>query len=144
MSFRWTLAAIVAGLLILGLVVPLVLSRQGPPGPPFVSAGPLAQVDPRSDGLLEVSGRPVLVVRGGGVLRAFTDPPQGARFCGPSRRIEGPGGAAWSLEGRRLAGAGESLVGIPVQVHEGELYVDLTDPRPRPSPRDADVEPSCA
>lgn len=143
MGLQWTIAAVVAGVLILAITVPLVLSSSGPPGPPSVDAGPLSQVDARGDGVVDVDGAPVLVVRGGGVLAAFLDAPQDARYCAASRRIEAPDGRVWSLQGRLLGGSGASLARVPATAYDGRLFVDPTAPEVL-APSSGEVAPACA
>ena len=126
MGLGWPVAAVVAGLLILAVVIPLVIGGTAAPSEPYVAAGPLARVDPRADAVLQVSGQPVLVVRGGGTLAAFVDPPEGARYCAESRRIEAPGGAVWSLGGRALRDGVDSLSAVSALAYDDTLYLDLT------------------
>jgi hypothetical protein len=144
MGLHWPVAAVVAGVAILALTVPFVLASQGPPGPPAVAAGPLDAIDPAGDALLTVAGAEVLVLRAGGVLRAFADPPAGARWCPASRRIESGDGAVWTAEGRLLAGPGDSLRRVDVRAYDGELYIDLTAPTTPLPPLGGDVVPACA
>lgn len=133
MGIHWPVAAVVAGVLIVGVTLPFVLTSSGPPEDPFVNAGPLAAVDARTDGVLAVDGTDVLVVRAGGVLSAFVEPPGQARYCSASRRIEGVDGSVWSLQGRRLAGDGASLQPAVITAYDDRLYIDVTgggDPLP--------------
>lgn len=142
MGLHWAVAAVVAGLLILAITIPFVLSSQGPPGPPAIAAGPLQAIDPAGDGVVEVQGRAVLVLRAGGVLRAFLDPPAEARWCAVSRRIESPQGQVWTGEGRLIAGEGTSLARGTVQAYEGQLYIDPA-PQPPLPPLIGDRQPAC-
>ena len=143
MGLHWPVAAVVAGLLILAVVIPAVIGGSARPEDPFVNVGSLDQVDPRGDAVLDVTGTTVLVVRGGGVLAAFVDPPDGARYCGTSRRIESPDGTVWTLQGRRVGGTGDSLVRAAASAVDGDLYVDPT-PGDSLAPTDSDVAPGCA
>lgn len=144
MGLHWTIAAVAAGLLILAITVPFVLSAQGPPGPPFVPAGPLDAIDPSGDAIVSVEGTDVLVLRAGGVLRAFADPPPGARWCPASRRIESPAGAVWTSEGRLIAGEGRSLSRAAIQAYDGRLYIDVAADGEPPSPLPGDQQPACS
>jgi hypothetical protein len=142
MGLHWPIAAVVAGLLIVAVTVPLVLRLQGAPGPPSVVVGPLDAIDPSADELVEVDGATVLVVRAGGVLRAFVEPPAEARWCAASRRIEAPDGRIWTAEGRLIAGPGASLDRGQAQAYDGNLYVDPT-PLPGLDPIPGDARPGC-
>ncbi len=143
MGLHWPIAAVIAGVVILAITIPFVISSQGPPDAPFVEAGPLDAIDPAGDGLVLVDDRPVLVVRAGGVLRAFADVPDGARYCDVSRRIEAPGPRVWTAEGRLIAGEGESLQPAAIQAYEAVLYVDVAGgPDPLP-PLIGDQQPGC-
>lgn len=143
MGLHWPIAAVVAGVLILAVTIPFVLAAQGPPGPPSVAVGSLDAIDPSGDGVVTAGGTSVLVVRAGGVLRAFVGPPDGARWCPQSRRIEMPDGTIWTAEGRLIAGAGESLARGNAQAYDGVLYIDPT-PTPGLDPLIGDAEPACA
>lgn len=143
MGLHWPIAAVVAGVLIVLVTLPFVLGQGNPPGSPSVEVGPLEQIDPAGDGLVDAAGTPVLVVRAGGVLRAFVDPPADARWCPASRRIESPDGRIWTAGGRLIAGDGTSLDLGQAQAHEGLLYVDPT-PVAGPEPVSGDAEPGCS
>lgn len=151
MGLHWIIGSILAGVAILALAIPALLATQGAPTAPFEPVGALSRIDPRGDGVVEVADRSVLVLRAGGVLRAFGldtdglmgDPP---RYCTASGRLEDTGGNVWSLQGRLLGTAGgatASLVTVPAQVYDGVLYLDPTvsgqglEPRPQP------VAPDC-
>ncbi|MGI9016233.1 MAG: hypothetical protein ACR2HR_03860 [Euzebya sp.] len=126
MGAHWPIAAVVAGVLILVVTVPFVLSSGGPPGQPFVEAGPLSAIDPDVGDVVDVGGRPVLVIRAGGALRAFVDPPGQARYCPASRRIEAPDGRQWSAQGRLLVGQGQSLRPVQITAYDHMLFIDPT------------------
>lgn len=143
MGLHWPIASLVAGVAILAIIIPFVIGLQGPPGPPAVEVGPLVDIDPSGDGLVDVDGAPVLVVRAGGVLRAFLDPPEDARWCPASRRIESPAGQVWTLDGRLIAGEGDSLARGSVQAYEGILYIDPTPLDPL-DPLPGSRQPACA
>ncbi len=125
MGLQWALAAVVAGLVVLA-AGGLLLLRTGPPGPPFVAVGEIAQVDPRGVGVLPLDdGRDVLVLRGAGGVTVFAAPAAQVEWCAErSHLIATTGQAAWEPDGRLVGGAGDSLARLPSQVHDGELYVD--------------------
>lgn len=143
MGLHWPIAAVIAGVLILLVTIPFVLATQGPPGPPSVAIGPLDAIDPSGDRLVSAAGTPVLVVRAGGVLRAFVAPPADASWCPGSRRIEDPAGRVWTAEGRLIAGDGASLDRGGAKAHEGTLFVDPT-PTPGLDPIIGDAVPACS
>lgn len=127
MGLHWPVASVVAGVAILAVVVPLVLASSGPPDAPFVAAAPLEAVDPRGATVVEVEGREVLVVRGGGVLVAFADPPASLTYCPESRRLETTDGRVWSLQGVPLDGRSQPLLRVPALAYESEVYLALSD-----------------
>lgn len=143
MGIHWPIAAAVAGVLILAVLIPAVLSQSAVPGEPFVEVGPLAQVDPRGDGLVDVAGQTVLVVRGGGVLQAFLDPPDSARYCDSSRRIEDGAGNVWSLQGRRVGGNADSLPRAGVMAVDDLLYLNVTDVQTPAAPAAGQTPSTC-
>ena len=135
MGLQWAVAAVVAGVLVLVAGGVLLLSRSGPPGPPFVAVGELAQIDPRGAGELALdSGGSVLVLRGAGAVTVFEAPAVAVTWCAPRSRLISPGGAVWQADGRLVGGAGESLARIPAQVHSGMLYIDASSPGTRLEP----------
>ncbi|CAN5877619.1 hypothetical protein BH24ACT15_BH24ACT15_34230 [soil metagenome] len=143
MGLHWPIAAGVAGALILLVIIPLVWSSQGPPGAPYVPAGPLSAIDASTDGVVDVQGRQVLILRGGGVLQAFVAVPPDARYCPQSRRIESPTGDVWTAQGRLIAGQGASLDQARALAHDGTLYVDVSDPTPGLPPLLGDQQSAC-
>ena len=135
MGLQWAVAAVVAGVLVLVAGGVLLLSRSGPPGPPFVAVGELAQIDPRGAGTLPVGdGRDVLVLRGAGGVTVFAAPATAPTWCAARSRLISPGGAVWQADGRLVGGAGESLARLPAQVHAGVLYIDASSPGTRLEP----------
>jgi hypothetical protein len=129
MGLQWAIAALVAGVLVLVAGGVLLVSRYGPPGPPFVAAGDLSQIDPRGAGALALDGGgEVLVLRGGGGVSVFRAPADGAAWCATSARLISPGGAVWQRDGRLVGGTGDSLTVLPAQVHDGVVYVDPEAP----------------
>lgn len=143
MGLHWPVAAVVAGVLILAVMIPAVLLTTGGPEAPFEVVGPLEEVPADGDALVEVAGRSVLLVRGGGVLAALADPPEGARFCASSRRIESPDGDVWTLQGRRVGGDAASLAVLPSIAYEGEVWVDPTAEPAVADPAPGQVDPAC-
>jgi len=146
MGLQWAIAALVAGVLVLVAGGVLLLSRSGPPGPPFVAVGELSQIDPRGAGELPLDGgRAVLVLRGAGGVTVFSAPATSATWCAPRSRLIAPGGEVWQPDGRLVGGTGGSLTRLPAQVHDGVLYVDTASQgtRPEPAPRaESDICPT--
>jgi len=135
MGVQWAVAAVVAGLLVLVAGGVLLLSRTGPPGPPFVAVGELEQIDPGGTGGLPVGdGRHVLVLRGTGGVTAFEAPDVPVAWCAPRSRLVSSAGRVWQADGRLVGGMGGSLARLPAQVHAGVLYVDVSSPGTRPAP----------
>jgi hypothetical protein len=125
MGLHWAVAAVVVGVLVLAAGGIALVVRAGPPGPPFVDAGPLEAVDARGVGTAVADDHRVLVVRGAGGVAVFRDPPGEVRWCtGPPRLVASDGSAAWRPDGRLVAGTGSSLARLPARVHDGTLYVD--------------------
>jgi hypothetical protein len=145
MGLHWAVAAAVAGVLVL-VAGGVLLSRTGPPGPPFVAVGGLEQVDPGGAGDLPVGdGRDVLVLRGAGGVTVFAAPDVPVAWCAPRSRLIGGGTAVWQPDGRLVGGTGDSLARLPAQVHDGVLYVDAVaaGTRAKPDPRgESDVCPT--
>lgn len=144
MGLGWPIAALVAGIVLVGLGVVYLLAGTAPPSEPFVAAGPIDEIDPRGAATLEVGGAQVVVVRAGGGVRAFAHPGVPVRYCPASGRLESPeAGMVWTPDGRLTGGDGQSLPGLPAQVHDGELYIDPTSPLPAPAPRARGEQPEC-
>lgn len=125
MGLQWAIAAVVVGVLVLAAGGVALLLRSGPPGPPFVAAGPLDAIDARGVGVADAGDQPVLVVRGAGGVAVYRRPPTEVRWCtDPARLVAVDGSAAWQPDGRLAAGGGDSLTRLPAQVHDGTVYVD--------------------
>ena len=145
MGLGWPLAAIAAALVVTVAGVAFLLSRGGPPSPPFTRAAPLEHIDPRGALLLPVEGANlhVLVVRAGGALQAFIAP-QGSMYCPESGRLEAPArGVVWTLNGRLVGGPGSSLARVPVEVAGGVVYVDPTRVSAAAPADDLGLVPAC-
>ena len=143
MGLHWPVGAVIAGVAILAVVIPAVLSTTGGPEAPFVSVGPLEAVAADGASLVSLDGQEILLVRGGGILVAVADPPEGAGYCPASRRIESPDGGVWTVQGRRVGGGGPSLSVLPSLAYEGDVWVDPTTPAPAADPAPGQVEPAC-
>lgn len=143
MGLGWPAAALAAAVLVavVGAVYLAVGNRA--PGAPFVAVGDIAAIDPAGADVVTIDGRAALVVRAGGGVRAFADPPPGIGACADSRRLE-DGERVWGLDGRALTAGTESLAPVTIVVFDGTVYVDVstTRPPPRAAPDDA-VRPLC-
>lgn len=142
MGAQWPLGALAAALLVIAGGTAFLLTRGGPPGPPFAPAGPLEQVDPRAAAVIEAAGEEVLVVRAGGVLRAFLAPDAAVTYCRASDRLEASDGSVWARTGRRTGGPQASLAPVPVVAHDGVLYVAPSAAREPLPPADGE-RPAC-
>ena len=137
MGWGWPIAAVGAALLVAVAGGIFLLTANSPPGAPFVALAPLSQVEPAGAAVLSSSTRvDVLVVRAGGVVRAFRADADGVAWCSQSRRLE-TDTAAWSTDGRLVFGDAPSLTPLRSTVFEGTVYVDATSPLPplEPAPR---------
>jgi hypothetical protein len=125
LGLQWAIAAVIAGVLVLGAGGMAVLLMSRPPGAPFVASGPLAAIDPRGARVVAAeSGEDVLVVRAAGGVRAFAAPDQPVAWCAETRHLESAGGHVWEPNGRLIGGQGASLTPLPAEVHDGVLYVN--------------------
>ena len=143
MGFGWPLAAAGAALLVAIAGAFYLATASRPPGAPYVSLGPFAEVDASGAAVLDDgAGNAALVVRAGGPPRVFLAE-QTVAWCATSGRLEG-GGAAWSSQGQLVYGEGESLQPLRSVVFDGVVYADFTTPQPKPAPAPNDVPPACA
>jgi hypothetical protein len=144
MGIGWPLAALGAAVLVATVGITFLL-RSDAPDPPFRVATSLAAVAPSSAELVteSLSGEELLVVRAGGEVRVFTPPPEGVVWCGSTGRLESAAGEVWTLDGILVGGSGVSLRALPSAVHDGQLYVDPTDPEPAPPVDLRDETPGC-
>jgi len=136
MGLGWPLAAVLAGVVIAGVAT--VFLRTGRPDPPFVEVLAVAAVAP---GTAETRDE-VLVVRAAGTLRAFRAPGVPVLWCGRNRRLESAG-SVWTIDGALAGGDGASLRPLETVVHDGNLYVDVADPREPLPPLSSSEEPAC-
>ncbi|MDP8970540.1 MAG: hypothetical protein M3N52_08635 [Actinomycetota bacterium] len=134
MGIGWPLAAVVAALVVAGAGLAFLLTRAGPPEPPFLPVATVGDLEAGAAQVVEFAPTGgLLVVRAGGRLRAFAAPPEPVAYCPESRRLESPSGDVWTLEGRLTGGDGPSLRPVVSQLFDGVLYVDPTtefDPAP--------------
>ena len=139
LGLQWIVAAAVFGVLVLvaGL---LWLDAGGPPGPPYVAAGPLPSADDPTVTRLD----PVdawLVTGTGPALAVPVGQVEGLVWCEASRHLEASDGRVWSATGRGLGTP--SLRTHPVVVHDGQVYVDPTTVREGTRPADESATPAC-
>lgn len=143
MGLQWPVAAGVAAILVLVVGALFLATRTGPPGPPFVHAGPIQAIDPRGAALVRLDGTEVLVLRGAGGVLAFAAPEAEVVWCGESGRLEAADGRVWRPDGRLVGGAGESLQPLRAQAHAGELYIDPVTELAVPAPDPSAERPAC-
>lgn len=144
LGLGWPLAAVVTAVVLLATAAAFLLTRSGPPGPPFAEVVELAGLGTGTATRVPAAAAELLVVRTGAGVRVFVAPEQATTYCRASGRLEGADGSVWDTRGQRLAGDGASLATLPVQVHAGVVYADTSAPRPAPAPADAGVRPRCA
>lgn len=127
LGLQWLVASLVFGAVVLvaGL---LFLRSSGPPKSPWVATVSLAEVDDGVHPLDEVDG--TLFV-GAGRIHVFTTTDE-LRYCQDARRLVGPDGEVWSLEGIGYGTA--SLDRYDDTIHDGVVYVDPTTVLPGPEP----------
>jgi hypothetical protein len=145
LGLQWAIAAVVAGVLVLGAGAVALVLMSRPPGAPFVAAGPLSAIDARGAGTVATAaGDDVLVLRAAGGVRAFVAPEQPVVWCAASRHLESADGDVWEPDGQLIGGSGESLTPLPFEVHDGVLYVNPSagdrPVAPRPA---AAASPAC-
>lgn len=144
LGIGWVLGSLVAAALIVVLGVVYLLTVAGPPSAPFTAVGPIEQLDPRGAGSVTVAQREVVVLRATGAVRAFAAPESvEVVWCAPSSRLEGTDGTVWEASGRQVGGPGGSLARLPVEVHDGVLYLDASGPGTSPAPQPRGEEPVC-
>jgi hypothetical protein len=125
LGLQWAIAAVIAGVLVLAAGGLLVVLMSRPPGAPFLAAGQLSAIDPRGAEVVATeTGTEVLVLRAAGGVRVFAAPDQPVAWCAQSRHLESDSGHVWEPNGRLTGGQGGSLAPVPVEVHDGVLYVD--------------------
>ncbi len=153
MGVGWPLAALLAAVLVAGAGVVFLRTSNRPPGPPFASVATLEQLAAGSATVATTDAGPVLVVRGGGRVRAFAAPDRAASsggasgaatWCPATDRIEASDGRVWSPDGRLVGGRGASLQPLRSVVFDAVVYVDPTTPLPAPVPDPRGERPACA
>lgn len=138
LGLQWIVAAVVFGLLVLVAGV-VWLNAGGPPGAPFVAAGPVSAGGPSVE---RVESPDVWLVLGTGpVLAVPGDVAEDLVWCEPSNHLESGDGRVWTATGRGLGT--DSLPSHPVTVHDGTAYVDPTEVRPGARPSDEAAEAAC-
>jgi nitrite reductase/ring-hydroxylating ferredoxin subunit len=143
LGLGWVIAAVAAGLLLLGAGGWFVRAQLGPPRPPFVQATTLAEVEAASVAWVEADEEAVLVVRAGGRVRAFQAPDAAVIYCPASGHLEGADGTVWALDGGRLSVHGEPLAALPVEIYRDTVYVDPTTVLYERAPGDGVATPVC-
>lgn len=142
MALSWPVAALVAGLVVLGAGTAFLLS-DGAPDRPFTPVLPFPEL-PRGDtATADADGATVLAVRAPGAVRVFLAPDQRVAWCAETNRLEGAQGAVWQLDGRRVGGQAPSLRPLPAEVHDGTVYAAPSQPRAALPPADRGEEPGC-
>lgn len=143
MGLQWPIAAAVAAVVVgvLGLV--FLLTRTGPPGPPFVATTDLGTVAPRSVTVVTAGATDVLLVRSAGDVAVLTPPDAGVTWCQASRRLEATDGRVWTSDGRLVGGAGRSLARHALQIHDGTVYVDPQSGAAVPAAPERGERPAC-
>lgn len=139
LGLQWIVGAAVFGVLVLAAGL-LWLNASGPPGPPFVAAGPLPTADgPTVTRLPDVDAW--LVTGTGPSLAVPTDQVDDLAWCDAAGQLESADGRVWSATGRGYGTT--SLRTHPVVVHDGAVYVDPTTTRDGARPADEVREPAC-
>lgn len=142
MALGWPIAAVVAGLIVLGAGAVFLL-RGGAPQEPFVALTELQRLADGQAAVMPTEQGDVLVVRAHGAVRAFAAPDAAVRWCAASQRLESARGTVWRLDGRRVSADGASLRPVPTDVHAGVIYVAVSQPAPAPAPAEGDAAPAC-
>ena len=143
LGLTWVVASVIAALVLVGVGIAYLVVWTGPPGPPHEQVAPVEAVDPRGAEQFDAGAVDVLIVRGGGGVHAFLAPEAPATWCQESGRIEATDGQVWEISGRLVGGEGSSLQRVPVEAHDGVLYVDPTAPSAPPAPANGDEDPVC-
>lgn len=142
MALSWPVAAVIAGLVVLGAGAVFLLGGGTPDEPfqPLIAFHELAQGETT---VAEADGAAVLAVRVPGAVRAFLAPDQPVTWCGETDRLEGARGAVWQLDGRRVGGTAASLSPLPATLHDGTVYAAPARARTPEPPADRGEEPGC-
>lgn len=142
MALSWPVAALVAGLVVLGAGMAFLLS-DGTPEQPFTPVLAFHELPQGGTATADVEGVEVLAVRAPSVVRVFLAPEQSVGWCAETNRLEGAQGAVWQLDGRRVGGQAASLRPLPAEVHDGTVYAAPSQPRAAMPPADRGEEPGC-
>lgn len=142
MALSWPIAALVAGLIVLGAGTAFLL-RGGPPDAPFVAVTELQALADDQAEVVPAEGGDLLVVRAGGAIHAFVAPDRAVRWCARAQRLEGVDGAVWQVDGRRVGGDAPSLRPVPTAVHSGVVYAAVQRAAAPPPPADRGETPAC-
>lgn len=142
MALSWPVAALIAGVVVLGAGAAFLLGGAAP-DPPFTPLIAFREVPQGEAVVAEADGVEVLAVRVPGAVRAFLAPEQAVTWCPETNRLEGDRGAVWQLDGRRVGGTAASLRPLPTKLHDGMVYVAPTRARAPEPPADRGEDPAC-
>lgn len=142
MALSWPIAAVIAGLIVLGAGTVFLL-QSGAPGESFVALTRLPDLPAGETQVVTAADREVLVVRAQGALHAYLAPDQAVRWCAATGRLEGADAAVWRLNGRRVGGTAASLRPVPTEVHAGVVYGAVRRAAEPPTPG-GDATPGCS
>lgn len=142
MALSWPIAAVLAGLVVLGAGTAFLL-RGGAPGEPYTALAELTELGDGDTAVAATPGGDVLLVRAGGTVRAFIAPDRAVSWCGETRRLQGAAGGVWRLDGRRVGGDAASLRPVPSEVHAGTVYAAPARAGPRPPSAGRGETPGC-
>lgn len=134
----WIPAVAAIALLAAGLAT-VAVSASAPPAPPFLRVASVAQV---GDEVFDHDRRVLFVGAPDGRVRAFTTADGAVLARCDEDRIRGDGGQTWDGRGTPVD-APVALVELPVEVHDGQVYLDTSRVPPRPGGDAAAVDP-CA
>lgn len=136
LGLQWVVASVLAGVVVIVAGVLFLVRSGDPPPAPWQDVGALQDIgEARVEHNLDV-----LLVGAGGRVRAFADATD-VVYCPASNRLESADGV-WALTGRGLGGVA-SLREHPTLVHDGRVYVDVTQTFPGPPPSDEPETPRC-
>ncbi|QBI20600.1 hypothetical protein ER308_14225 [Egibacter rhizosphaerae] len=144
LGLQWVVASVLTGLALVGVGIAYLTVQALPPAAPYEPVAAIDEVDPRGATTVPVGEEEeeVVLLRGGGSLRAFAAPDTAVHWCEESGRVEAADGRVWTRDGRRVGGQGASLGVLPVEVFDGDVFVDPTAPD-APEPGGDDQSPGC-